>query len=139
MSTVNIHTKSPHRKAMNRLLLAAGGVAAVAMAVMLRRRRSAASRLLPKGTAHARTRRVGKSQLHVTVLGQGGAPIGDLYEKVSDAQALGTLAHVRHFVSNSGRRRHMEPHPRMAPHAPAGSPPRHRILRHLSLVRRRVE
>ena len=46
--------------------------------------------LLPQGSAHARTRRVGKSQLRVTVLGQGGAPIGDLYEKVSDGQALGT-------------------------------------------------
>jgi len=39
-----------------------------------------------------RTRALGSSSLRVTVLGQGGAPLGDLYQKISDVQALGALA-----------------------------------------------
>ena len=40
---------------------------------------------------HLRTRRLGGSELSVTVLGQGGAPLGDLYEQISHAQAEACL------------------------------------------------
>ena len=40
---------------------------------------------------HKRTRRLGQSSLHVPVLGMGGASLGDLYRKISDATALGAL------------------------------------------------
>ncbi len=37
-------------------------------------------------------RRLGKSSLDVTVLGFGGAPLGDIYAKLPEEQALGTVA-----------------------------------------------
>lgn len=40
---------------------------------------------------HLQTRRLGQSSLNVTVLSQGGASLGDLYCKITDAAALGAL------------------------------------------------
>ena len=46
---------------------------------------------LPATGAHTRRRQLGKSTLHVTVLGQGGASMGDLYTKLDDSVALRAL------------------------------------------------
>ena len=40
---------------------------------------------------HKKLRPLGGSDMQVTVLGQGGAPLGDLYEFLDEADALGTL------------------------------------------------
>lgn len=61
-------------------------VAAAAALVLTSRRRRRQC-----GDAHCRRRALGSSKLLTTVLGQGGAPLGDLYEHISDKQALETL------------------------------------------------
>lgn len=47
--------------------------------------------------AHTTTRPLGSSGLDVTILGQGGSSLGDLYVKLNNSQALDTLlaAHAR--------------------------------------------
>ena len=71
----------------------AGTTAAVAAYLLYRRRRAAASsEATPTTGAHTVTRTLGaKSGVEVTVLGQGGASLGDLYLRISDADALATL------------------------------------------------
>ena len=67
---------------------------AVAAYLLHRRRRAAASSgaALPTTGAHTVTRSLGaRSGVQVTVLGQGGASLGDLYMRISDADALATL------------------------------------------------
>jgi hypothetical protein len=41
---------------------------------------------------HQQQRRLGQSSVYVTVLGQGGAPLGDMYVKLDDATATGALS-----------------------------------------------
>lgn len=74
--------------------LALVGAASLAAAAYLlyRRRRVASSAALPTTGAHTVTRSLGtRSGVEVTVLGQGGASLGDLYLRISDADALATL------------------------------------------------
>ena len=59
------------------------------------RRRAHRALLVPPsaGGAHTVTRPLGPhSGVHVTILGQGGAPMGDLYHHIDDATALGAIA-----------------------------------------------
>ena len=48
--------------------------------------------MVAKQGAHTARRRLGKSALEVTVLGQGGASLGDLYTKLEDVSALRSLS-----------------------------------------------
>lgn len=69
------------------LVLGLSAAAALAAYVYYRRRDAG-----PPGTAHTVTRELGKrSGLRVTVLGQGGASLGDLYTQLKDVDALATL------------------------------------------------
>ena len=81
-----LHERS--RKPLGGALVIPTAAAALATFVVsaLRRR----CRVL--GTAHKATRRLGGSEMRVSVLGQGGASHGDLYTKLDDATALGALA-----------------------------------------------
>ena len=72
------------------VILAAVACAAVALLLSTRRRRVQSP---SRRVAHQATRPLGKqSGVRVTILGQGGAPLGDLYKHLSDASALGALA-----------------------------------------------
>ena len=65
--------------------------AVTAFLLVLARRREVAKPA--RTSAHAATRALGKrSGVRVSVLGQGGAPLGDLYRKIDDGTALGALA-----------------------------------------------
>ena len=82
------------------LTVAAGSAAVLSVLVLMQRRHRREPRSRAAGgagsdgggDAHTRTRRVGGSSLAVTVLGQGGAPLGDLYVQIPNEQAERALA-----------------------------------------------
>ena len=73
--------------------LTATAIAALLILSRRRRPKSAPAAIKATTDAHKATRPLGsRSGIKVTVLGQGGAPLGDLYKKLEDATALSTIA-----------------------------------------------
>ena len=70
-------------------------VASTAAAIFLLARRVSAKKKHPvaivAAETHTSTRGLGVAKVPVTVLGMGGASIGDMYVKISNAQAVQTL------------------------------------------------
>ena len=95
-SALNVFTRLVIHKVMFDRVTTACALAATAAVVVWYWRR--ASRHLRErdiafrqGT-HQQQRRLGQSSVYVTVLGQGGAPLGDMYVKLDDATATGALS-----------------------------------------------